>query len=349
MTQRIPSFIVLAVTVVSALFLVGCSPSESRYYLGAFEQNQELKELFRLYDKSKDQESRFVLITQIASALANEGKVDREILFLTTHVEKNPLSDIYNGYYLLLVADAYRDMKAIPFAIHYYRRVLSNYVDLLVQGKSIHRQCLEELLNLETDPEHKIEYYKELISRFNEQSGSIYYFMARSYEEAGEWEQAMQAYRKFTVSRDTKIPGEPNALRNAQEKVDLYNTPGRGWMKPDLDTLVAAVKDAIAGRNMTKLLQCQAAVDFFQEPWDQSTVSQDIVDYKIANYLKSSNVTIADQPDIAANGNEATLRTTGWDFRPPTWYLVFRRVDFPEDPDINGMWEWAGIYFGEKL
>ena len=157
----------LAFALVAAL--AGCGVSDTRYYLGAFEQNQELRELFRLFNKEKDQENRFVLITQIAAGLANEGRVDREILFLTTHVEKNP-ADIYNGYYLLLVADAYRDMKAAPFAIHYYRRILSNYGDLLVKGTSIHLQCLQELLALETDPEAKIGYYKELFSRFPDQS-----------------------------------------------------------------------------------------------------------------------------------------------------------------------------------
>jgi hypothetical protein len=51
---------------------------------------------------------------------------------------------------------------------------------------------------------------------------------------------------------------------------------------------------------------------------------------------------------VSASGNEATLKTTGWNFRPPIWYLYFRRVDFPADPEINGQWEWAGVYFGEK-
>ena len=25
------------------------------------------------------------------------------------------------------------------------------------------------------------------------------------------------------------------------------------------------------------------------------------------------------------------------------------KVNFPADPEIHGRWEWAGIYFGEKL
>jgi hypothetical protein len=77
-----PLIVLLAVTAAFAV-LAGCAPSDTRYYLGTFESNQELRELFRLFEREKDQENRFVLITQIAGGLAIEGKIDREILFLT--------------------------------------------------------------------------------------------------------------------------------------------------------------------------------------------------------------------------------------------------------------------------
>jgi len=330
--------------------LAGCGGADSRYYLGTFEQNQELRELFRLFDREKDQENRFVLITQIAAGLANEGRVDREILFLTTHVERNP-ADIYNGYYLLLVADAYRDMKAVPFAIHYYRRILTNYGDLLVKGTSIHLQCLQELLVLETDPQAKIGYYKELFSRFPDQSPGInWYYMAKSYEEVGEFEQAIQAYQKFIGSVDAEATDQSQALRDAAEKVNFAAATDKSWLVPDLNDLVSGVRDAITSKNIGRLRHFQAQVNFFQEPWDQTQfVTDETVRTNVIDYLLSSNVQVDAQLDVAANGREATLRTTGWNFRPSTWYLYFRQVDFPANPDINGQWEWAGIYFGEKL
>ena len=52
--------------------------------------------------------------------------------------------------------------------------------------------------------------------------------------------------------------------------------------------------------------------------------------------------------DRDSNTREAYLRTWGWSYRIKTWYLYFRRVHFPADPEIHGQWEWAGIYFGEK-
>ena len=295
-----------------AVFLVGCGASDTRYYLGAFEQNPELRELFRLFDREKDQENRYVLITQIASGLANEGRLDREILFLTGHVEKSP-ADIYNGYYLLLVADAYRDMNAAPLAIHYYRRILNNYGDLLVRGVSVHLQCLQELIALETDPEERITDYKQLFSRFPEQSPGVnWYDMAKAYEQVGEWEQAMQAYQKFIGSADTSSTGDTTALRDASEKVNFYNTTDRSWLVPDLNQLVTAVRDAIATKNIAKLRKYEAKVNFFQEPWDQTQlVGDETVNYDITNYLAISNVSIDDSLEVEANGQVATLSTTG--------------------------------------
>lgn len=336
-----------------AALLVGCGASDQRYYLGAFEQNQELRELFRLFDKEKNQDNRYVLITQIATDLANEGRQDREILFLTGHVEKSP-ADIYNGYYLLLVAGAYRDLNAMPLAIHYFRRILNNYGDLLVRGVSIHLQCLQELIALETDPEERISEYKQLFSRFPDPKESPpinWYYMAKSYEQVGEWEQAMQAYQKYIGSVDANGTGDMTTLRDASERVNFYNTADRSWLVRDRDQLVAAVRDAIATKNVAKLRKYEAKVNFFQQPWDQTQlIGDETVNYDITNYLASSNVSMDDTLEVEANGRTATLRTTGWNFRPlSTWYLYFRQVDFPENPDINMQWEWAGVYFGEKL
>ena len=50
------------------------------------------------------------------------------------------------------------------------------------------------------------------------------------------------------------------------------------------------------------------------------------------------------------NENEAFLKTKNWNFQLlRTWYLYFKKVDYPYDKNVNGCWEWAGIYFGDPL
>jgi tetratricopeptide (TPR) repeat protein len=353
MTLRTPLF--LALLAAAATLLSGCASPDTRPYIGAFEQNPELRELFRLFGQERDEEKRFVLVQQIAVNLANAGRTDREILFLTTHVEKNP-ADIFNAYYLSLVADAYKELKAVPFAVHYYRRILNNHADLLVRGRSVHLYCLQELISLDTSPANRISYYKELISRFSDQVehlGSAYFSMARSYEELGEWEQAIQSYQRYLDYPDPEIPGVANATRIAAEKV-LFFYSAKDWLLPDLNDLVAGVREAIVTKNLARLNKLKARVNFFAEGWDQQAPSGDALpgeatEFNIAGYLFSSNVHI--DPGLApfSTDQDAYLKTTNWNFRPPTWFMYFRKVDFPANPDVNGQWEWAGIYFGEKL
>jgi hypothetical protein len=66
-------------------------------------------------------------------------------------------------------------------------------------------------------------------------------------------------------------------------------------------------------------------------------------------FLQSSRVIADDQLDVYSNSGEAYLRTTNWNYFIPTWYLYFRRVNYPPDPEINGRWEWAGIYLGDRF
>jgi tetratricopeptide (TPR) repeat protein len=350
-----------ALACASALALAGCGTSSTRYYIGAFEQNQELRELFGLLSREKEDKNRFVLIQQIGHSLANSGKLEKEILFLTTHVGRNP-DDVFNAYYLLMAAQAYKELQAVPLAIHYYLRILRNHVDLFVGGQSIHLHCLQELIDMETRPEYRIEYYKELVSRFGAQPsvnlGSAYYFLAKAYEEVGEWLLAIQSYQRFLDSTDTEIPGVDDAYHKALEKVSFYFSTDKSWTVPDLDTLVSGVKEAIIDKNVSKLRKFQAKVNFFAKGWDQSAPTGDAdgnpnADQSAASniglYLLASNPKIEGRLDVTSNEKEAFLKTTGWSFRPPTWYLFFRKVDFPADPEVNGQWEWAGIYFGEKL
>ncbi len=348
-----------ALGVMLAGALCGCGASGTRYYVGGFGQNQELKQLFSLLDAETEDKNRFVLIQQIGQTLANAGQREKEVIFLTTYAERHP-TDIYNAYYLLMAAEAYQEEGAVPMAIHYYLRILKNHVDLLVNGQSIHLHCLQELISLETRPEYRIEYYKELISRFGDQPdvhlGSAYYFLADAFNQVGEWDQAVQYYLKYLDSADSEVPGVSDAYIKAQEYVLFYRSD-KSWTVPDLTTLVDAVKDAISTKNVAKLRKYQAKVNFFAKGWGQEfatgdpegvQASEQTADANISGYLLNSSVKVEGSLDVTSSDREVYLKTTGWNFRPSVWYLVFRKVDFPADPDVNGQWEWAGIYWGEN-
>ena len=52
--------------------------------------------------------------------------------------------------------------------------------------------------------------------------------------------------------------------------------------------------------------------------------------------------------DPISNEREAYLETWNWQYQVGKWYFYFSKIDYPADPELNGKWEWAGIYFGDK-
>lgn len=345
-----PALILLSAAL-AFLALVSCRDEASPFLRGNLEQNSDMRTLFNLLEKEEEVgENRFIIIQQIANRLHGAKQLEKLILFLTGYVEKNQ-NDPYNAYYLGIVAAAYKDLRAVPLAVHYYERILTNYPDLIISGTTVHFQCLQELLNLVEDPKARIEYYKELISRFSNyvDPGAAYYFLADAYEKAAEWEQAIRAYQKFLKYPETEIPGFPRAHVKVREKVEFYYSDKK-WTVDNLEQLVTEIKQAIHSRNARTLLAYKARVNFFTMSWAQADADEAVsMVFDIGAFLQSSRVLTDDKLDIDSNAGEAFLRTTRWSYRIPTWYLYFRKVDFKPEAEINGRWEWAGIYFGEKM
>ena len=330
-----------------------CRAERSEYYIvGSAEQMNQLRQLFELLESGEaDGEQRFILVQQISYYLLEAGYPQRRIHFLSTYVERHPFDD-YNSSHLLAVAEAYLDVGATPVAIHYYEQVLLNYSDLEVQGQSIHFHCLVKLIDLVEDPEDRILYHKEIISRYGHlvNLGEVHFHLARMYEEVGEWDLAMQAYEKFLQNTEVEISGFPNARRHIREKLEFYHSR-KNWTVRDLDTLVARIKGAIVTKNVKALLSYRARVNFFTRSWKSPDVPQNsyAYDFEITRFL-TGRVAIARGLDEASSEREAYLRITAYEAsRIPVWYLYFRRVEYEPDPEIHGSWEWAGVFFGEKL
>ena len=307
---------------------------------------QQLRgELERTDPGAETADRRYALVAEIARTLRNGGEAGRERTFLALYARQHP-QDPYNAAHLVTVADSYLEGGQTPLAVHYYRRALRNLPDLEVRGRSLHRHCLERLVALDDAVRH-VEYYRELVERFPERIdlGLSLYRLAGAYAARGDWEQALEAYGTFLRAPPTRIPGKPDAYRQVAEMIRFHRSD-RSWVRADLDTLVAEVRAAIAGRDVRALRRLQAGVNFFATSWgSDATLSR-----RFSLEAFSMRRAYADaelHPD--SSDREAFLRTAGWTARVTTWYLYFRRVDYGIDPRVDGTWEWAGIYFGEKV
>ena len=346
--QNIPAVLFSALFCLS--LLVSC---KAQTYVSSFTAEENQKQLNKLLSgPSLDPKQRYVIINQIANGLLAEEDYQGVILFLTEQVEKEP-DDMYNSYWLLMTAHAYLSLGAEPVAEYYFDRILAECPDLLVKGNSIHFMCLQNLIQISKTPSHRIKYFNELINRFPQDVNTteLYLRLALEYENDNQWDQALKACELFLQQPDAttiQIPGEPDAYKNARHLID-FNNSSKDWTFETLDELVDAVKTAISNRDWRALDRYKAKVNFFSMSWRQDeTAPNSQEEFSMGNWM-IRKAHYADTLDESSNANEAYLKTWGWSTYVSTWYLYFRKINFPLDPDINGNWEWAGIYIGNKL
>jgi len=308
--------------------------------------------LFSVYtNQARSAVPGFAVVNRLARQLRSSDEPFTMVQFLTTHVQRFPM-DPNNGSYLIYLGDYYRSAGSPEVAHDYYSRALIRYPELIQNTQNSHVAALNRLLDISVDPLERITFYRELLVRFPDfvDPGRTYYYLAGEYEKAGLWDDAYDAYAKFLDFPDSDIPGEPEAASIVTRKLAFYRS-AQNWVSDDLDVLVQSIKEALWSQNTRALLAHKARENFFTMSWEQELNDENsqIPTFDIGFFLRQSRVRYDDELDLASNAREAYLRTWGWSHRIPTWYLYFRRVDFPSDPEINGTWEWAGIYFGEAL
>jgi len=350
--------IIFALLLAALTVFAGCGKSSrSRpikidpYYLTGSRENKEyFRDLFTLLaQEGNSTEGTFAVVREIANSFFRLKEYEKLIHFLSARTINFP-DDPYMSYYLLNIAYAYTQMDAMPVAAHYFDLIVKNYPDLTVNGESIHFACLNQLIDLSEHPVQRVWYYQELISRFPNKIdlGMAWFMLAQTYEHIGDWTRAIQAYNSYLPYAGTMIPGFANAENYARQQVD-FNKSNKDWTFESLPALLAAVTSALDAGNAWQLGRYQAKVNFFSRSWGQGDLDNASNVFSLPNFMRGNRIRYADKLDDSSNSTEAFLRTWGWSQYLPTWYLYFRKIYFPADPEIHGRWEWAGIYYGEKF
>lgn len=311
----------------------------------------ELLPLYNYHSLSSAEPAPFPVVERAARAVRETDGVDAMRAFLSNHVTRFP-DDGNNGYYLTVVGDLYRDNRAYDLARQYYRRALLRYPDIRVRNVPTHKVAVNRLLTIVEEPRERIEYLHYLQDYYRDEidRGLVAYNLGVAYEHAGRWDEAFESYRLFLALPHTRVPGDPSARQDITRRLAFYDS-NRQWTHRNLDRLVASITAAIAAQNPAALLRYRAGENFFTMSWqqDETDANSDIPTFDIGAFLRRSRVRFSSELEVGSNANEAYLRTWGWSHRIPTWYLYFRRIDFPADPEVHGNWEWAGILFGEAF
>lgn len=341
----------IALPIVLCWSILACSSPRDYMISAPGAEKEQLVDLFELLDSGKlAADERYAVIQKIASSLSSAEDYPRLVAFLSEVVAKDQ-ADPYNARHILSIAWAYSMQGADEVAALYYDRIIKNYPDLTVNGESIHLACLRKLIVLTADPAKRIEFRRELISRFPDKvdMGNELFRLGNDYESLGDWDAALDAYRQFLPAFSAKISDFPDAIQYAQQFIDLA-TIRKDWTYETLDELIDAVSTAMATGNARSLSRIRAKVGFFAMDWYQSKDggnSQVLFDFNA--FTAGTRIQRAATLDASSNSREAFLKTWGWTERISVWYLYFRKINFPADPEVHGRWEWAGIYFGEKM
>jgi tetratricopeptide (TPR) repeat protein len=324
---------------------------DSYYITGNKQQREIFQDLFVLLESEKQAgEDQFPVVQEIALEYANQAEYGRLINFLNYWIHEHP-EDPYTAYYFFMIAFAYSQQEAYPVAAIYFDFLVKNHPDLIVQGESIHYIALNRLIDLVAKAEQLVWYYETLISRFSDKVdlGKAYFMLGQLYEQTGDWNGAIQSYTKFLPYYGAVIPGFPDAYTYAKQLVD-FNNSSKDWTFESLNILFTAIKSALSTGNSARLLQYRAKVNFFARSWEQEDEdSARMVDLNLSDFMRGNRIHFAEELDSGSNANEAFLRTWGWTQYLTVWYFYFRKIYLPPDPEIHGRWEWAGVYYGEKL
>lgn len=322
---------------------------ECSLFGGCEDLNDRMQYLLEVLKDSKDEDVIFAIRKEIAQELVISGQNKRLIVFLTSVIESS--SDKYTNYFLLMLANEYMEKKMPEIASYYFERIIASNEDLIVKDKSIRLLSLNTLIKNTEESEKLIHYYSLLIRDFYEDINIPYslFMLARSYERMGEWNMAIQTYSKFLNLKefDIVIPGIPSSYSYAKKIVD-YSSSSKDWTSESLEELVGILTHAIRTHNYNLLEKYRSKVNFFAMSWKQE-MSETEADYTIYNLMYAGNIQIARNVDSSSTPHEAYLRTSGWTHYSKTWYFYLKKINFPADPSIHGRWEWAGIYYGEKL
>lgn len=334
-------------------------PSPGGYYLkGTGDRRPVIAELWKFLGRAQTAEERFSVVREIANEYGRFNDNSRIINFLGERLEDRP-DDPYAGYYMLRIADCYIAEGAPAIAALYFDMAVRTRRDLIVRGSSIHLACLKQLVNLVEDPARKAWYYEQLIARFPEKIdiGAAYFMLGQAYEKLGLRRETLEAYSNLMPYYGTIIPGFPDAYSYAKQMVDLNHilrTLGTERARLDrtfesLPALISAIKGALNEGDAYRLWGYRARVNFFARSWTQIGGDDDITDFNLSFLSTSSKIGYADELSEGSGPNDAYLKTWGWTKFTPTWYFYFRKIYFPMDPQINGRWEWAGVYYGERF
>ncbi len=259
-------------------------------------------------------------------------------------------------YYKYLLGLEFLALHNTSYAQFYLNDIIHNY-DLLKTSSSKKMQnilynSLTQLSAIEQDPYTYITTITLLLQHFNNRipnKGNIYYFLGKHYDDTAQWNKAYTAYQNYLSYDENNLILEAKEMREdiflrIRRRVLSRQKNSTTW--ENASAARTSILQTLYSYNSVQIKRLQSPI-FFTAHWFEKLTDSNtfIPNFDIKPILTRSNISVAKNFSPYSTENTKLWKTSGWG-RVPVWYFVIKKIALPDRPDINGKWEWVGIYFG---
>lgn len=305
-------------------------------------QNTLWTNALALYDENMELDAKI-------SWLGNAAKLEQPIeSFLPLATQTN--DSAFRSYLYFFISDFYWQKNEMIHAVFYMNKVRSEDYDILYNGNPLGCAVGLRLIKLKEYPELRICMYKMLLERFGDRVDELFlmYELSQLYKEQYDMKSAVEVMEEMVrLSAKSRVKDDRIDMTQIQEEINFFYSK-KGWIYKDLNKLINDIKYAIDTRNKKRLYSF-IPDDFIVRFFDPTIPQWGVRELSIPSRW-GRNIRFSPKFAEISTEDEVYLETTGWVFpQLTTWYLYFKRVDYPYDNNINGGWEWKGIYFGSWM
>lgn len=333
-------YIIVGVLILNQLYIFSLYslqnlPKHIEYYL-LYMSNRKKTDIAHVY---------LTLLKEQAVYSDNKKNIRRATRILKQHIDKYP-TDIYNSRYLSMIGDLYIKQGAEQQALIYYTKSITSSDNNM--SPIIDFDKISLLANLEPDLRGKIKYNNILLSKYNSRidRAKLLYEQGTLYDKLSLWNDAYNMYATllqenyFVLHKKDQKFFETAFFRYKRRN----SKPTPTWAS--ISEAKRALLNAIYSKVSSRVRALQAP-GFFTAHWQEPVIDSNaqIPSFNIVAILINSNFRADSKTSSYGNGTEVLWRTYGWE-RVSTWNMVFRKIQQPDTIELNGRWEWAGIYFG---
>ncbi len=335
------------------LLLCGCSLTEG--WIGDLPEAE--KEFYYRIGSDAFSEADFIRVQRIGAYLAAKDR-HQDLVGLLREPRIRAACAPYIDFLDYLLALSYKETGQISLSSHLFQKLATQRAEIVYQGQPLQNIVLQHLVETIDDPLERLPFMKRLLAYQgnSEQTVLRSFFLGKTYQEIGLWDQAIDSYR-YTLSfpNATEILDQ-DSYNKIRSLIAYQNSPGNRVQK-DLDRLIQMVKEAQERGNIENLAKLQASSDFVIRYWaqnenhhptpEQDTFLRGLIEFS-RNYNGENIVKWENGLSELSNSNEAYVKTTNWFAEWGTVHFYFRKVFYPPNPEIHDHWEWAGVLLGGK-